>query len=307
MGSKLCRIRGTKLRINYTLIELIMRLIPNVKIYVSVLSLLILIVTPYESVLAGAWPQKEGGGYYKLSFRYLKGDKVYNADGVKVPIPEFTDITLGFFGSYGLTQKLTAFMNVGLFKSTKLDTTSEAFGSDTDVSGFGDISIGLKYGIVQLGKTIISAKLIIGIPTALSSPDGGIWIGTGNANQLIGIEAGHSFWPSGFYLTEGISFNNQTSGFSDQFRYYIEGGYRFSKSFLLIARLHGFYSFENGDSNILGGFGTYQNDQQFLAYNAELVYSITDNWGVSAYYESGTNGKNIISAPVLNFSVFFTH
>ena len=66
-------------------------------------------------------------------------------------------------------------------------------------------------------------------------------------------------------------------------------------------------SFDNGDPNVLGGFGTYQNDQQFLAYNAELVYSITDNWGVSAYYESGTNGKNIISAPVLNFSVFFTH
>jgi hypothetical protein len=279
----------------------------NTKKFLPALMILIILLIPYESILAGAWPQKEGGGYYKLSFRYLKGDKIYNSDGDKVPIPEFTDITLGLFGSYGLTGKLTAFMNVGLFKSTKLDTTSQAFGSDTDVSGFGDISVGLKYGIVQLGKTIISAKLIFGIPTGLSSPDGGLWIGSGNANQLIGIEAGHSFWPSGFYLTEGISFNNQTNGFADQFRYYVEGGYRFSKSFLLIARVHGLYAFDNGDPNVLGGFGTYQNDQQFLAYNAELIYSITDNWGVSAYYESGTNGKNIISAPVLNFSVFFTH
>ena len=278
----------------------------NIKKYFSALMLLSILLIPYESIFAGAWPQKEGGGYYKLSFRYLKGDKIYNSDGDKVPIPEFTDITLGLFGSYGLTGKLTAFMNVGFFKSTKLDT-SRAFGSDTDVSGFGDISVGLKYGIVQLGKTIISAKLIFGIPTGLSSPDGGLWIGSGNANQLIGIEAGHSFWPNGFYLTEGISFNNQTNGFADQFRYYVEGGYRFSKSFLLIARVHGLLAFDNGDPNVLGGFGTYQNDQQFLAYNAELVYSITDNWGVSAYYESGTNGKNIISAPVLNFSVFFTH
>jgi hypothetical protein len=279
----------------------------NTKKFLPALMILIILLIPYESILAGAWPQKEGGGYYKLSFRYLKGDKIYNSDGDKVPIPEFTDITLGLFGSYGLTGKLTAFMNVGLFKSTKLDTTSQAFGSDTDVSGFGDISVGLKYGIVQLGKTIISAKLIFGIPTGLSSPDGGLWIGSGNANQLIGIEAGHSFWPSGFYLTEGISFNNQTNGFADQFRYYVEGGYRFSKRFLIIARVHGLYAFDNGDPNVLGGFGTYQNDQQFLAYNAELIYSITDNWGVSAYYESGTNGKNIISAPVLNFSVFFTH
>jgi hypothetical protein len=106
----------------------------NVKNYLSVFTILILIIILSESVLAGAWPQKEGSGYYKLSFRYLKGDKIYNADGVKVPIPEFTDITLGFFGSYGLTGKLTAFMNMGLFRSTKLDTTSQAFGSDTDVS-----------------------------------------------------------------------------------------------------------------------------------------------------------------------------
>ncbi len=273
----------------------------------SVLSLIIFLLIPTETLFAGAWPQKEGSGYYKLSFRYLKGDKRYDTDGVKVPIKEFTDITLGFFGSYGLTGNLTAFMNFGLFRSTKLDTTSETFGSDTDVLGIGDISVGLKYGIVQLSKTIISAKLIFGIPTGLSRPDGGIWLGSGNANQLIGIEAGHSFWPRGFYLTEGLSFTNQTSGFSDQFRYYIEGGYRFSKSILVIARLHGLYSFENGDRNVFGGFGTYQNDQQYLAYNAELVYSITDNWGVSVYYESGTNGKNIISAPVLNFSVFFTH
>lgn len=273
----------------------------------SVLILSIFFLIPYEVVMAGAWPQKKGGGYYKISFRYLSGEKIYNSDGLKDPIPKFTDITLGLFGSYGLTENLTAFMNVGLFKSTKLDSSSQDFGSATDVSGFGDIVVGLKYGLFKFDETIISTKIIFGIPTGLSTPDGGLWIGDGNSNQLVGIEAGHSFWPSNFYLTEGIAFNNQTNGFSDQFRYYIEGGYRFNKNFLLIARLHGFVSLENGDPSVKGGFGTYENNRQFIAYNAELVYSITSNWGVSAYYESGTKGKNIISAPVFNFGVFFTH
>ena len=284
-----------------------MHLFSSTKNIILAFTLLMFLLIPYEAVLAGAWPQKEGSGYYKISFRYLSGEKIYNSDGVKVPIPKFTDYTIGLFGSYGLTGKLTAFMNVGLFKSTKLDSLSQEFGSDPDVSGFGDISIGLKYGLFKFGNTIISAKLMFGIPTGKSSPDGGIWIGAGNANQLFGIEAGHSFWPSGFYLTEGISFNNQTNGFSDEFRYYIEGGYRFSKNLLLIARLHGLVSFKNGDSNVKGGFATFENDQQFIAYNAELVYSISNNWGFSAYYESGTNGKNIISAPVFNFGVFITH
>jgi len=284
-----------------------MQYLNQIKKHISVFLLLMCLIIPYELVFGGAWTQKKGGGYYKVNLRYLRGENIYDSDGLKDPIPTFTDITVGLFGSYGLTENLTAFMSVGLYKSTKLDSSSQAFGSDTDVTGFGDISFGLKYGLFKFDKTVISAKLIIGIPTGISTSDGGLWTGSGNSNQLFGIEAGHSFWPSGFYLTEGIAFNNQTSGFSDQFRYYVEGGYRFSSSFLIITRLHGVVSFENGDPKVMGGFGNYENNQQYIAYNAELVYSISSNWGVSAYYESGSNGKNIISAPVLNFGVFFTH
>ena len=57
----------------------------------------------------------------------------------------------------------------------------------------------------------------------------------------------------------------------------------------------------------VGGFGTFMNNQQFIAYNAELVYKVTKNFGVKGYYESGSNGKNIISTPVISAGIFFTH
>jgi hypothetical protein len=72
-------------------------------------------------------------------------------------------------------------------------------------------------------------------------------------------------------------------------------------------RFHGQVSFENGDENIYGGFGTFSNNQQFIAYNAELVYKFAKNVGIKGYYESGTNGKNIISAPVVTLGFFFTN
>ena len=74
------------------------------------------LIIPYKLVLAGAWPQKEGSGYYKISFRYLSGEKIYNSDGVKVPIPKFTDFTVGLFGSYG-------FVCLVLIKSFTLNWT----------------------------------------------------------------------------------------------------------------------------------------------------------------------------------------
>ena len=79
------------------------------------------------------------------------------------------------------------------------------------------------------------------------------------------------------------------------------------KNLSLIVRFHGQVSMDNGDANVIGGFGVYSNNQQFIAYNAELAYKFTDNFGVKGYYESGGAGKNIISAPVLNVGMFFTN
>jgi hypothetical protein len=260
-----------------------------------------------QQIYAGAWPQKKGTGYYKIDFRYLTGNKIYNNDGIKIPIPQFTDITIGVFGSYGFTNNLTGFINIAPFRSSSVDTNSFMNGSETSVNGFGDVSVGLKHGLFKIGKTIISGKIIFGIPTAKASPDGGLWLGRNDFNQSVGIEAGHSFYPAPVYLTGGVTFNNRSKGFSDEFRYMIESGYKFTSKLLLIVRFHGQISLKNGDSNVKGGFGVFSNNQQYIAYNAELLYKITDNVGIKAYYESGTKGKNIISAPVINAGIFFTH
>ncbi|MFC2094751.1 hypothetical protein ACFLSH_03885 [Bacteroidota bacterium] len=131
--------------------------------------------------------------------------------------------------------------------------------------------------------------------------------GSNDFHQTIGLEYGYSLYPVRAYFNAGISFSNRTNGFSDQFNYAIEAGYRFFKNLSLIVRFHGQVSFENGDSDIYGGFGTFSNNQQFIAYNAELVYKFTNNVGIKGYYESGTNGKNIISAPVITVGLFFTN
>jgi hypothetical protein len=274
----------------------------------NLILLSILIIPLMQSTAdAGAWTQKKVSGYYKMDFRYLSGTKIYNSDGVKIPIPKFTDITIGIFGSYGFTDKFTGFISVAPFKTVKLDTTAEAFRSDTEVSGFGDIALGGKYRLTKFGKSVISAKLILVLPTGKSEPDSGLWIGSNDFHQTLGLEYGYSLYPVPAYLNAGISFSNRANGFSDLFNYAIEAGYRFFKNLSLIVRLHGQVSFENGDSNIYGGFGTFSNNQQFIAYNAELVYKFANNVGIKGYYESGTNGKNIISAPVFNVGLFFTN
>jgi len=268
-----------------------------------------LILILQSITFAGAWTEKKGGGYYKLSFRYLKADKIYNSYGEKVAIPDFTDITIGFYGTYGLTDKITLSLNASLYKNVKLEPTSFTQNIKTDVSGFGDIGVGVKYGFAKIGKTIFSTSLKLGIPTGkyeMNTGFPGLWTGRKDFNQTVTLEAGHSFYPASFYLTGLIAFTNRNEGFSDEFRYLIEGGYKLGETIAFIGRFHGLVSLKNGNDNVYGGFGIFQNNAQYYAYNLEIVYKMTKNFGLSAYYESGGGGKNIISAPVLNAGVFYT-
>ena len=143
-----------------------MKLFSNCKLLKAVITTIIVMVFTSIS-FAGAWPEKQGGGYYKLSFRYLKGDKIYNESGDKVPIPDFTDITFGFYGTYGLTDDITLSLNASLYKSVKQSVELGVIPaiyppynplSETEVSGFGDIGIGAKYGFARIGKTVFSTN-----------------------------------------------------------------------------------------------------------------------------------------------------
>lgn len=275
------------------------------KIHLLFLTLFIAFSLSFQQTWAGAWTQKKGSGYYKLDFRYLSGEKIYDSTGTKFPIPKFTDITVGAFGSYGITNDLTVFLGAAVFKSVKLDTTYSGF--ENEVKGFGDMLVGAKYKLASFGTSVLSGKIILGLPTGKTTSDGNLWIGSKDLSQAIGLEYGYSLYPIPAYFNAGVTYSQRAAGISDHFNYGLEAGYSFFKNFSIIVRFHGQVSFENGDPNTKGGLGIFSNNQQFIAYNAELIYKITDNFGIKGYYESGGAGKNIISAPVMNVGMFFTN
>ena len=75
----------------------------------------------------------------------------------------------------------------------------------------------------------------------------------------------------------------------------------------LILKFKGLQPLKNGDRNKIGGFGVLLNNQRYIAYGAEIIYMLTQNIGISAFYESGTAGRNIVSTPVYTFGVFFSN
>jgi hypothetical protein len=53
------------------------------------------------------------------------------------------------------------------------------------------------------------------------------------------------------------------------------------------------------------GFGIFSNNQRFIEFAPELIYSINDNWGILFGYGTGTVCKNIVSEPVPEAGIIF--
>ncbi len=261
-----------------------------------------------QNIFAGAWPQKKGSGYYKLNLRFIYAEDFYDERGEKIPLNgTFTDLSVGFYGEYGLSDYLT--LTTGILGYRYIEFESNP-GPEYDLnseSGIGEAIIGVRGLLLILGQTAVSGGLNFNIPLGKSTPDGGLLLSSGDFYQGVNLQMGHSFYPLSAYFNVFLMYNNRTEGFSDEFKYEVEGGYSFYTDLTLIMRIKGKQPMYNGRDDKIGGLGILLNHQKYITIGGELVYQLTENFGLTAFYEGVATGKNIVSTPVYTFGIFYVN
>lgn len=266
-----------------------------------------------SSVYADGWTQRKGHGYYKLSFRYVSATSFYEPNGTQIDIPTLRDYTVSFYGEYGLTDRLSLFGYVPFFERITLNEqvgreSGFVFFEGDDITNVADPDIGVRYGLIQGGSTVLSASLRFGVPLGQDEQPNGLLTGDGELNQWAALEVGHSFWPIPAYAIATAGFNNRVNGFSDEFIYSLEGGYTFGSAVTVIGRLRGVESLKNGDDRIRGGSnGLYANNQRYLAIGAEMIYTSPQSYGISFTLDGAAFGENVLAAPAFTLGVFLIH
>ncbi len=257
---------------------------------------------------AGGWLQGKGKGYFKLGQSIIKGDQFYNGDG------EITDIiTVGvyqssLYGELGLSKKLDGILYLPFVSRLTLNDalfSDGRFQKGDDFTSIGDAQIGLKYGIRQDKRLVISASLILGLP--LGSTDGGesgiLQTGDGEFNQMVMLEAGYSF-NAPLYANVGIGINNRTKGFSEEFRATAEIGYEYEKKLIIAAKFATVQSWMNGEPDGSAGSGIFSNNLEYVSFGPEISYRITEKIGCTFSYQGASAGRHILAAPSYGFGLF---
>ncbi|WP_293374496.1 hypothetical protein [Nevskia sp.] len=191
-----------------------------------------------SSAQAGAWTQKDGGAYQKLSFNYFSSDEAFGA-----PAPgfeQFDDRNLTYYGEFGLRDDLTLFTSVA-GKSLESRSGGETF----KTTGIGDLDLGLRYNLVSSSYQL-STALLFKAPYFYGENDE---VPLGNAQEDVESRLlfGKGFGPWGYIGIE-LGYRFRLGAPADEFRYLLEYGFKVLGSGYLRAKLDGIQGIGNGRS-----------------------------------------------------------
>jgi hypothetical protein len=269
----------------------------------------------FSLAAGGPWPQKKGNFYVKLSEWWIVFDQHYTDSGLIDP-----NVTTGLFSTtlyaeYGISDRLTATVYAPLLTRNFMNnlvssTNNEVLVPGEAINRIGDLDISAKYALSR--SFPIAATLTLGIPTGVTSAgtEGNLQTGDGEFNQMFQLDAGQGFKYSekvSGYFSGFAGVNNRTNGFSDEFRYGVEGGVSFVDSKLwVIGRVNGVESFQNGETAAtVSSTSIFSNNSEFTSYGVEAAYYITKRIGFSASVTSAFRGKVIAAAPSYSVGFFY--
>ena len=265
----------------------------------------------------GQWINEKRKGYYKIGSWSLLADEHYTDQGIVDPNATRGLLINSIYAQYGLSKKinLLAYIPflVHMYQFAQVSQTNgKIYEPRQEFNSFGDVNVGVEYGIKTTEKWVFSGTLTLGIPSgkAAAGSDGSYQTGDGEFNQMIQLNAGSSFGlgKQNFYLKSYPGINNRTQGFSDELHSYFETGTQFwQNKLLLLTRLHWIKPLYNGTLNATTSNGSiFANNAESMILGGKIALQIGKKWGVSATLAQPLFGKVVFKAQAYAGGIYFT-
>lgn len=278
---------------------------------VSSLILGMVLLLNFSTQAQSGWAQNKGDFYIKLYTLYGASDNYYTLGGDEISTAKFSQSVAGFYGEYGLTDRLTLITHGPLVKRNTFETTDA-------VVGIGDLPIGAKYQLLS-GKVPVSVGLVVDIPLAKANNFAqneanqfdriNLPTGDGEWNYRFNLAGSHSFHPIPIYISAFGTFNLRTAyegvSFSDQLIFGVETGVNLGNKWMLNASVKTQSSLGDVKSvDFVRGEGT-----EFTAINFNASYKVNQQWGITVgslfYSDLLVARANLYDANVYTAGLFY--
>jgi hypothetical protein len=279
-----------------------------------ILSFLLLVTS--NVFAGGGWTKQKGHGFAKLGQWWILADQHFVRDNDIDENDTRGLYNTSLYGEYGITDRFTGVIYFPFFSRSTVNNQINGITGETTkeggaINGIGDTDLSLKYGIIQDSKVVLSTMLTLGLPLGNDSggSDGTLQTGDGEFNQLLqfDVSTSHKFSSKlNAYANLYTGINNRTNGFSDEFRFGSELGFILAEKVILIGRVYGVESFENGDATVGDNSSSvFANNAEHFSYTTEVGYKFSEKFGVTATYLKAFSGQLIFANAAYSVGVFY--
>lgn len=245
---------------------------------------------------AGAWAQRKGHYYSKLTFIYLNSTQRFAFDQSLRRAP-FSDLAAYFYIEYGIQNRGTVILSSPVFKRSRYEDTT--FRGTTTGIFSGDLQLQYKYQLLD-GPVVISALAGLKLPVIYDQGDLPP-LGTGVIDYDAKLLMGASFYPIPVYITGDIGFRKRGEEFDNELHFNFEVGYTVRKKYLLRVFGNGIRS-NNSDEIMMEPLQfAHQQDQTRLG--GGLIYLINSNLEADLSYLTTTSGRSIPKSQEIYFGI----
>ncbi|WP_210517802.1 hypothetical protein [Hymenobacter terricola] len=245
-----------------------------------IISAALLAYSPAQA--GGGWTRQQGHGYVKVGLTLANTTRYHPLEGGTISTAQFKQQVYSIYGEYGLTNRLEATLNFPFFRRATFPDTSPG-------QGVGDPEFGLRYGVLT-GKwplaVSVAAQAPLGNPNAVglyqNDPANFVYLPTGNGQWNIWTRAAlsHSLGKTPAFITLDAGYNTRTAGFTDQYTYGAQVGYKFFDKLWLTASARTLDNVHAPDPSKLNKIGlgegvAYSTASLGASYNFTKLLSVT--------------------------------
>jgi hypothetical protein len=253
------------------------------------------------------WVRSRAGAYAQAAWHFIPAYKsIFDANGNDRTLERnLSENTFQLYGEYGLSKRLTGVVNLPFrYVSADKSTQSSTQTASGYVANVGNISVALRYGILQ--KSVpVSFTLRVDAPASAYNNPSGLRTGYNAYTVLPMLSAGMGFGRAYAFAYAGYAY--RSNGYSHYINAGAEGGIKTGR-FWIIAFSEWVYSLENGDIKLPANnleTSLFVNDQGYLSVGFKGIYSINRFLGVVLSTAGAVQAYNVPKSPGLGLGVYF--
>ena len=146
--------------------------------------LIVLLLQTITAICNSGWTKDKNATFVKLSQNYIGGSIFFGPDGKQISITAIRYFNTNLYAEYGITNRFTTIVNIPFFVRNTLNVVelkqSEKIEEGDELNSIGDADLALKYGLIFIKPTVLSATLLVGLPLGKNAGGESVILQTGD-------------------------------------------------------------------------------------------------------------------------------